>query len=241
MSQQVGIVAAFAAGLLSFLSPCVLPLVPAYISFMTGMSLAELSDNERSATRVMVPVLMFVAGFTITFVAMGASASALGGFVVSNKAVLTKVAGAVIILFGIVLLDVVPLPWLHRGGFDASGVRKYGRWAALAFGLAFPFAIGACAGPVYGAILTLALDSRSIAAGSLLLLVYSLGLALPFVLVSLLLGRMVGTLKWLAAHSRTVNRVAGAILIVMGVLMVSGLIYRLSGALQSLPWSRLIG
>jgi cytochrome c-type biogenesis protein len=219
----------------------VIPLIPAYVSFMTGMSLAELKDKDRPVGKILGPVLLFVLGFTIVFVAMGASASALGSFVSSYKDVLTKIAGAVIVVFGVILLDVIPLPWLHMGGIDAAGVRRFGPWAALAFGMAFPFAIGACAGPVYGAILTLALGTQSVGAGASLLLVYSFGLAVPFVAVSLLLERLVGTLGWLARHARTINRVAGVVLILMGLAMMTGLIEQAGSLLRTIPGLGSIG
>jgi cytochrome c-type biogenesis protein len=241
MNGQVGIVAAFAAGVVSFLSPCVLPLLPAYISFVTGMSLGELTGEDRHAVRILGPVLLFVLGFTLVFVALGASASVLGAMLDANRELLSRSAGVVVAIFGVVLLDVVPLPWLHVGGLNASGLRRFGPWAALALGLAFPFALGPCAGPVYGAILTLAIDTRSVASGALLLLVYSAGLAIPFVAVSLLLGRLASTLKWFGRHARTINRIAGAVLIVMGVAMATGLFGYVARFLQTLPLLDRIG
>jgi cytochrome c-type biogenesis protein len=241
MGQQVGIVAAFAAGVVSFLSPCVLPLLPAYISFVTGMSLGELTGEDRRTTRVLGPVLLFVLGFTLVFVALGASASVLGAMLNANRELLSRAAGVAIAVFGVVLLDVVPLPWLHGGGLNAAGFRRFGPWAAFALGLAFPFALGPCAGPVYGAILTLAIDTRSVSSGALLLLVYSAGLALPFVAVSLLLGRLAPTLKWFGRHAKVINRIAGVVLIVTGVAMATGLFGSVARFLQTLPLLDRIG
>lgn len=242
MGGGIGIAAAFVAGLISFVSPCVLPLVPAYVSFMTGMSLAELTGGERRASRVLGPVLLFIAGFTVVFVALGAGASALGFILNANKLLLTRVAGGVLVLLGIVLLDVVPLPFLHGGaGIDAATFRRFGPWASLVLGLAFPFALGPCAGPVYGAILTLAADSRSVGTGALLLLVYSVGLAVPFIAVSLVLGRLAGAVRWLGGHGKLVQRVAGAVLVVMGVAMLTGLIERAAPLLRAVPFLGGIG
>ncbi len=232
---QVGLVAAFLAGLVSFLSPCVLPLYPAYISFMTGMSVAELTDEDRHVGRVIVPVALFVAGFTFVFVALGASASALGSVLSANRQLLTRVAGGVIVVMGVLLLDVLPLRLPQLGSIDSRTFARYGRWAALALGIAFPFALGACAGPVYGAILTLAIDARSVGTGALLLFVYSLGLAVPFVVTSLLLERMTVALKWFSRHAKTVNRIAGVILVCMGVAMLFGVFDRLALVLRGLP------
>ncbi|MDH4139133.1 MAG: cytochrome c biogenesis protein CcdA [Coriobacteriia bacterium] len=222
MEDSVGIIAAFGAGVLSFLTPCVLPLLPVYIAFMTGMSVAELTAEDRSLKRILAPVLLFVAGFTVVFVALGASASVLGTFLQANKAILDKAAGVLLVILGVVLLDVLPLPWLRGGGVDASRFRRFGPAAAFVLGLAFPFAMGPCAGPVYGSILTLALRRETVAQGAQLLFVYSLGLALPFVLTSLLLSRLTPLLRWLSRHSRGIHRVAGGLLIVAGVLLLFG-------------------
>jgi cytochrome c-type biogenesis protein len=242
MGSQVSIFAAFGAGVISFLSPCVLPLVPAYISFMTGLSLAELTGADRRVSRVLGPVLLFVAGFTVVFVALGAGASVLGSLLVANKLLLTRAAGVVLVLLGIVLLDVVPLPFLHGGGgIDAAAFRRFGPAAAVALGMAFPFALGPCAGPIYGAILTLAVDSRSVGAGALLLLVYSIGLAVPFIVVSLLLARLAKTLRWIAAHSKAVQRIAGGVLVLMGLAMLTGLIEKAAPLLRAIPFLGGIG
>jgi cytochrome c-type biogenesis protein len=236
MGTQIGILAAFGAGFVSFLSPCVLPLIPAYVSFMTGLSLAELTDPDKRPGRVLGPVLLFVAGFTVVFVALGASASVLGALLTANKALLTRIAGGVLVILGVVLLDIVPLPFMRGGaGMDAAVFRRFGPAASVALGMAFPFALGPCAGPIYGAILTLAVDSRSVGTGALLLLAYSIGLAVPFVAASLLLARMAGTLRWLAARARAIQRVAGVILVLMGIAMVTGLIERAAPLLRSIP------
>lgn len=226
-SGTVGLLAAFAAGLVSFVTPCCLPLVPGYISFVTGLSLGELGAGERRTWDVLGPILLFVAGFTVVFVALGASASVLGAVLAQYRGLLTKVAGAVVFLFGLVLLDVLPVPWLRRGTHvDPARARGFGRLSAVALGVVFPFALGPCAAPIYGAILTLAVDSAQVGRGALLLLVYSLGLAVPFVLIGLLFGRLAGRLHWFARHARAIDRVAGAILMVVGVLVFTGLIER---------------
>jgi len=230
---QVGILAAFGAGLLSFLSPCVLPLIPAYVSFMTGMSLSDLRSEDRSPWRILGPVMLFVLGFTVVFVALGATASVLGSLLNANRTLLNRIAGVIIVLLGLVLLDIIPTAWLG-GGIDASSFRKFGPWAALALGLAFPFICGPCAGPVYGAILTMAANGRSVGAGSLLLLVYSAGIAVPFVAVSLLLGQLAGTLKFLNRHTRLIRRIAGGILVVMGLAVVFGVFDQFTVLLQKL-------
>jgi cytochrome c-type biogenesis protein len=242
VSPQISLVAAFAAGLVSFLSPCVLPLIPAYISFMTGMSLAELTSPQRRTARLIGPVLLFVTGFTVVFVALGAGASVLGSLLNANRVLLTRAAGVVVFLLGVVLLDMVPLPFLRGGsGIDASTFRRFGGWASLALGLAFPFALGPCAGPVYGAILTLAVDGRSVGAGSLLLLAYSIGLAVPFILTAVLLDRATVALTWLARRAKVINRIAGVVLVVLGLAMMTGLIDKAGVWLRAIPFIGSIG
>lgn len=236
MSTQISLAAAFVAGLVSFVSPCVLPLIPAYVSFMTGMSLAELTSPDRQRTKLLGPVLLFVAGFTVVFVALGAGASVIGALLNANRVLLTRVAGVVVLLLGVVLLDIVPLPFLRSGaGMDAAAFRRFGGWAGLVLGVTFPFALGSCAGPVYGAILTLAVDSRSVGVGSLLLLVYSIGLAVPFVVTALLLDRATVALKWLSRRAKLINRIAGAVLVMLGIAMTSGLVDRLGVWLRAWP------
>ncbi|MDO8915607.1 MAG: cytochrome c biogenesis protein CcdA [Coriobacteriia bacterium] len=236
MSASITLAAAFAAGLVSFLSPCVLPLIPAYVSFMTGMSLAELTSPDRRATKLLGPVLLFVAGFTVVFVALGAGASVLGSLLNANRVLLTRFAGIVLLLLGVILLDVVPVPLLRGGaGVNAATFRRFGGWASLVLGLAFPFALGPCAGPVYGAILTLAVDSRSVGVGSLLLLVYSIGLAVPFIATALLLDRAAVALKWLSRHAKLINRIAGAVLVAMGLAMITGFIDSVGIWLRAIP------
>jgi cytochrome c-type biogenesis protein len=242
MSTQVSLLAAFGAGVVSFLSPCVLPLVPAYISFVTGMSLEQVSAPKRRIGRILPPVLLFVAGFTAVFVALGAGASVLGSLLNANKVALTRFAGVVVFVLGFLLLDVVPLPALRRSvGVDAERLRSFGPLGSLALGLAFPFALGACAGPIYGAILTLAADGRSLGAGALLLFAYSLGLALPFVAVSLAIAQLGGALSWFKRHAVVVRRVSGVVLMAMGLAMAMGWLVPLTAFLRSLPLLRGIG
>ena len=236
--MNVTYVAAFVAGLVTFFSPCLLPLLPVYLSFITGMSAAELKESGRRTADVLVPILLFVLGFTVVFVALGASASALGAVLVKWKPVVERVAGIVAILLGVVLLDVIPLPFLHGGPVvDPAIARRFGGGAAFVLGLVFPFAIGPCSGPIYGAIILMAADARSLQAGAGLLAVYSAGLAVPFIAFGLLFATLAGRLAFFTRHAQAVNRVAGAILIVFGVLIATGLLSYLEIWLaQALPF-----
>ena len=224
---------AFAAGLLSFLSPCVLPLLPAYLSFMTGLTTAELSGEERSTARVVVPALLFVLGFSIVFVGLGASASLLGQFLDQYRAVIEKIAGVVVVAFGVLMLGIIRVPWLYgEVRADMGHARVFGRGAALVMGMAFAAGWTPCVGPILGIILALAGASGSATQGALLLLAYSAGLGVPFLLVALLFGRARPLLTWLGRHALAINRVAGVVLIVIGVLIFSGRLAVLGGYLS---------
>ena len=235
MSGSVGFLAAFSAGLLSFLSPCVLPLIPGYLSFMTGMSTAELAESERSTSRVLVPAVLFVLGFGIVFVAMGASASVLGQFLTAYRPVVEKVAGLAVIAFGVLMLGVLRIPGLYgEARADMSRSVSFGRGASVVMGMAFAAGWTPCVGPILGSILALAGASGSVGYGAALLLVYSLGLGLPFIGVALLFGRVRPLLAWLSRHSLMVNRVAGAMLIAIGLLIFTGKLAPLAGWLTGM-------
>lgn len=222
MDGQIGIAVAFGAGLVSFLSPCVLPLIPGYVSFMTGMSLGELESEERRIADVLVPSVLFVAGFTSVFVALGASASLLGSLLVAYRDPLTRASGVLIFALGFLMLGVVRVPWLYgEARFDMAKARSFGRWASFLAGMAFAFGWTPCVGPILGSILVLAGQSGHVGSGVVLLLAYSLGLGVPFLLVALLLGRLAGALVWLKRHSRAINRIAGVILMLLGIAIAT--------------------
>ena len=223
MPDLFAIGVAFAAGILSFLSPCVLPLIPAYLSFMTGLTSAELSDSQRDTARVLAPALMFVAGFSVVFVALGASASVLGDFLSQYRSAIEKIAGLAVIGFGVLMLGIVKVPWLYgEARVDMEKSRSFGRGAAFVMGMAFAAGWTPCVGPILGTILALAASTGSVGQGVLLLLAYSLGLGVPFILVAVLFGRVTGLMRWLGKHSLTINRVAGVLLIIVGVLILTG-------------------
>ncbi|MDZ4063184.1 MAG: cytochrome c biogenesis protein CcdA, partial [Coriobacteriia bacterium] len=209
MENSIGLVAAFAAGLVSFLSPCVLPLIPAYISFITGLSASELAEDKAPLRVVLAPSLLFVAGFSLVFVALGASASLLGAFLLAYRLLLVRIAGGALLILGFFMLGVIKVPWLYgEARFEMGRARAFGRGAALVMGMAFAFGWTPCVGPILGSILAVAGSSGSVGDGVLLLSAYSLGLGVPFVLVALLFGKLGGTLRWLSRRSLTINRVA---------------------------------
>jgi cytochrome c-type biogenesis protein len=218
----IGLLSAFAAGVISFLSPCVLPLVPGYVSFVAGSSLEDLRDGAAPRARSLVLAATFVLGFSVVFVALGASATALGSALLSYKLELGMIAGVVVVLFGLHLLGLTPLRLMNqeaRFHVDTSGGRAAG---AFLLGTAFAFGWTPCIGPVLGAILTLSASTADVAKGSLLLAVYSLGLGVPFLLAALFTGALLVRLRALGRAGRNLQRAAGGLLVAMGLLMVTG-------------------
>lgn len=230
---SIGFAVAFAAGVVSFLSPCVLPLLPGYLSFMTGIAVSDLG-SERSFKTVLGPSLLFVAGFTAVFTALGASASVLGSFLLDYRVFFERLAGVLIVGFGILMLGVIRVPWLYgEARVDMGRARTFGRGAAFVMGAAFAFGWTPCVGPVLGAILALAGTSADVGQGAALLLVYSLGLGIPFVATALLFGTAGPLLARLNRHALVINRVAGILLIMVGILILSGRFSALVGALTN--------
>lgn len=218
----IGLLAAFTAGMVSFVSPCVLPLVPGYVSFVAGSSLDELQGGRAARLHALGLAIVFVLGFSTVFVALGASATALGNLLLSYRYELGVVAGIVVVLFGLHMLGITPLRLMDRdtrfqpelgGGRIAS---------AFLLGVAFAFGWTPCIGPVLGAILTLSASTADVGKGTILLAVYSLGLGLPFLLAALFMGSLLQRLRALGRVGSTVQRVAGGLLLLMGLLMITG-------------------
>jgi cytochrome c-type biogenesis protein len=227
VTPTVGV--AFLAGVLSFLSPCVLPLVPTYLAYVGGSGAARRAVLLRNA-------LLFVLGFSLVFIAMGASASALGSLLREHRTVLMVVGGVIVVGFGLVMLGLVRLPFLYRDtrrpvGADAKPQTP---WGALALGSAFGFAWTPCIGPVLGGILTIAGASGTLASGVGLLAVYSLGLALPFLLAAVALEPFLRVSRGLRPYLPWVERAAGVLLVIVGVMMITGTFTALNAVLLRL-------
>lgn len=224
--QGVGLAVAFAAGLLSFLSPCVLPLIPSYVTFITGMSLDELTDaegeRERVRRAVLVHGMLFVLGFTIVFVILGASATFLGSLFAYASRWVERVGGVLLIAFGLYLLGALRLPGAGREWRVHLGDKPLGYLGTVLVGVTFGAGWTPCIGPVLGGILTLAATSGSVGGGVALLLVYSAGLAVPFLLAALLLQRFLGSMRRIGPWLPWVSRISGILLLVLGVLMLTG-------------------
>lgn len=221
MVEPVGIFIAITAGLLSFLSPCVLPLVPSYLSFVTGMTLDDLQEGgDRGA--VMIHSILFVSGFTLVFLLMGASASFLGQFFRLYEVWLARVGGAVILVFGLHLMGIFRIAPLLRERRVHLSDKPAGHVGTLAVGAAFGAGWTPCIGPVLGAILGLAGTSETVWQGTGLLLAYSLGLAIPFLLAALALDRFLATFKRFRRWIPIVEKASGALLVVLGLLLITG-------------------
>ena len=222
------VVAAFAVGFVSFVSPCVLPLVPGYLSAVSGVSIADMQTGEHQRSHVLVPALVFCASFTLMFVALGMTATGLGSTLRDHKATLDKVAGVMIIAMGVFFLLTPLVPTLNREWRPEQLIRKAGTGGPVIAGLAFAIAWTPCVGPTLASILSTAAIADSVAHGGVLLAFYSLGLALPFLLTAIAFDRATGAWKWLREHYLAVTCISGAILIVMGVLILTGEITRLN-------------
>ena len=207
------------AGFLSFLSPCVLPLVPGYVSLISGLSIEQLKEEGSGSGRaVFRGAVAFVLGFSVVFIALGAAASSVGAFLLNNKVLLYKIAGGIIIFLGLFLLGVFKLEALYREKrFHEAGGR--GLVGSFVLGLAFAFGWTPCIGPILGAILALAATRDTIAQGVFLLAIYSAGLAVPFLLTAVGLNRFLAFSRGFRRHLIWVERAAGALLIVVGVLI----------------------
>jgi cytochrome c-type biogenesis protein len=225
----LGLVVAFAAGLLSFLSPCVLPLVPSYIGFLTGMSLPEMSGRRRAARGHAV---LFVRGFSLVFMLLGASATALGRALNYYQVWLQRIGGVLIIAFGLVCLGVIKVGFLNQEHRLQMEHKPMGYLGSALVGMAFAAGWTPCIGPVLGGILGLAATSQDLGRGMLLLAVYSAGLAVPFLLAAVALESFLNWFQRFRRYLPWVMRITGILLIFVGVLMVTGEFTRLAGWLQ---------
>ncbi|HUH12802.1 MAG TPA: cytochrome c biogenesis CcdA family protein [Longimicrobiales bacterium] len=224
-AQSLGILVAFLAGLLSFLSPCVLPLIPSYASFITGMGLDELTTThggDERRRRMLTHGLLFVAGFSAVFIMLGASATLLGSFFFRNAAWIERIGGVLIIIFGLYLLGIPGLPGANREWRMHLADKPAGYAGTVLVGVAFGAGWTPCIGPVLGGILTLAATRESVGQGVFLLSVYSLGLAIPFLLATLALERFLSASTRFRRWLPWVSRVSGVLLIGVGILLLTG-------------------
>src|SRR3954470_22418644 len=227
----LGVLVAFAAGLLSFLSPCVLPLVPSYIGFLTGMTLPQVESRRRVA---LTHALLFVGGFSAVFVLLGASATALGRALNYHQVWVQRIGGALIVVFGLVSLGWIKSPLLSQDRRLQLEHRPVGYLGSALVGMAFAAGWTPCIGPVLGGILGLAATSGDVSRGMLLLAVYSAGLALPFLIAAVAVESFLDWFQRFRRFLPWVMRVSGVMLIVVGILLFTGEFTRLAGWLQGL-------
>jgi cytochrome c-type biogenesis protein len=235
----VEISAALIAGFFSFLSPCVLPLIPGYLSFISGISIEELTSKEKVGShyrRLLINTVFFVLGFSVVFVLLGAGASSIGHWLKQNIAIFNKVAGVLVFLFGLHVAGVFRLGALnYEKRFHLTGVKQKGILGAFLIGLAFAFGWTPCIGPILGSILTLAAQNGGSASqGIILLSFYSAGLGIPFILTALLFSYLISTFGFIKRHFRAVEIISGSLLMVVGVLMFFDMLQRISGMILDL-------
>lgn len=219
--QSVGYLAAFGGGLVSFASPCVLPIVPAYLSVITGLDISGVTGERPRLARIARDTGLFVSGFTLVFVLLGLTASALGQAVVHNHLVLTRVLGVVVIVMGLYLAGtlVLRLPALYGEARLHVAPSRLGPLAAPVAGAAFGFGWTPCIGPVLASVLSVAATRGSVAQGTGLLLAYALGLAVPFLAAGLAFGRLAGALGWVRRHFRALTLGSALLIVGFGVLL----------------------
>ena len=227
--SSFGIVIAFTAGLLSFLSPCVLPLIPSYVTFITGLSLEDVQKSRRAA---LIHSLLFVLGFTLIFLAFGATATALGQLLLYQRAWITRIGGLLIIVFGLYMLGVFNISLFSRERRVHIANKPVVYLGTLLVGVAFGAGWTPCIGPILGSILTYAASSADLARGLWLLLAYSLGLAVPFLLAAVAVERFLDFFGRMKRQMNWITRTSGVLMIVVGILMITNYFTVLAATLQ---------
>ncbi|NOX97181.1 MAG: cytochrome c biogenesis protein CcdA [Nitrospirae bacterium] len=236
MDQNISLFIAFSAGLLSFISPCVLPLIPSYVSYITGLSFRELTgENDRSRIRIITikHSLLFIAGFSTIFILLGASASFVGKVLLDYQNVIRKVGGVLIFLFGLYIMGLLRWNFLGREAKIRLSRKPRGLWGSYLVGNTFAVGWTPCVGPILGTILFYAGTTGSISSGIRLLTAYSLGLGLPLFITSLAINSLLIYFKKVQRHMRLVQVVSGIFLLVVGVLIFTNYFSILSSYLQA--------
>ncbi len=245
MIESVTLLAAFGGGLISFLSPCVLPLVPVYLSVITGLEVGEIRDGS-ALPRVARDTLLFIAGFSAVFILLGLSATAVGSVLFDNQSVITRVSGLIVLAMALFVLAslVLKAPWLYREKRFHPNLSRFGPFAAPVAGVAFGFGWTPCIGPVLTSILAIAAAQEGIGRGALLLAVYSAGLGVPFLVTGLAFGRLTGALGWVKRHFTGITIASSAALAGFGlILSLDRMLWvttQLQNALEAVGLERLI-
>ncbi len=213
---------ALLAGILSFLSPCVLPIVPPYLAYMSGVSLNELQNNTASRNRALLPALFFVMGLSTVFLFLGFTASAIGVVFLQFQGYFNTIAGILVMAFGLHFIGIYRIGFLDREARLDAGDRGGSAFGAYILGLAFAFGWTPCIGPQLGAILSIAASEASVARGTFLLGIYAAGLGIPFLLVAAFLPRLTGVMGWMKRHMERIEKVMGLLLWTIGLMMLTG-------------------
>jgi cytochrome c-type biogenesis protein len=231
---HLGLIAAFAAGVVSFLSPCVFPLVPGYLSYIAGTTVRDVQGETGARWRVSVHALFFVVGFALIFALLGAIASSIGATLNAHKLLLERVAGLLLVLFGLFLTGLVRLPVLSQESRVHVAAAEPALLRSALVGVAFGAGWSPCIGPVLGSILALAAAGTTLAQGVLLLVVYSLGLGIPFLLAALFVQGFARQARRVRRYFGVINGVAGGLLVLMGLLVYTGTLLRLASLFPGL-------
>lgn len=234
MNSELNVAVAFGAGLLSFLSPCVLPLVPGYLSFVSGVNVSGSRADGGAALAasrgtVVANSAMFVLGFSVVFVVLGATATALGSRLNEHLPLLGQIAGVMLVLFGLHMTGLIPIKALYREKRFQVSQKPLGLFGAFVVGCAFAFGWTPCIGPVLGGIMTLAASQEHLSQGIFLLLAYSAGLGVPFMLTALAINQFYRVFDAMKAHFRKVEIISGVLLMAVGVLIFTGSLSSLAG------------
>ncbi|MFT6025660.1 MAG: cytochrome c-type biogenesis protein [Ascidiaceihabitans sp.] len=233
---------ALVAGIVSFLSPCVLPIVPPYLAYMSGVSVSEMTDEKSAQRKAIVAALFFVMGLSTVFILLGFAASAFGAFFLQNQTLFAQISGVVIIIFGLHFIGVFRIPFLDREARIDAGDQGGSSFGAYVLGLAFAFGWTPCIGPQLGAILSLAASEGSVVRGTMLLAIYAIGLGLPFLLAAIFISRAMGVMNRLKRHMVMIERVMGGLLIVVGLALVFGAMSSMSfWLLETFPFLASLG
>ena len=213
---------ALLAGVVSFLSPCVLPIVPPYLAYMRGVSLSDLQNQQQGRNRAILPALFFVMGLSTVFLFLGFTASAIGAAFLQYQGYFNTIAGVLVMAFGAHFIGIYRISFLDREARLDAGDRGGSAFGAYILGLAFAFGWTPCIGPQLGAILSLAASEASVARGTLLLGIYAAGLGIPFLLVAAFLPRLTGVMGWMKRHMDRIEKMMGLLLWTIGLLMLTG-------------------
>lgn len=232
--ENVSLFAAFTAGIISFISPCVLPLIPAYLSFISGVSVEEMKSRDKKSQvlkKVSLNTILFILGFSVVFVALGASATFFGEFLLAKLSLFNKIAGVIIMILGVHLLGVFRIRFLDYEKRFHTKSRPLGLFGSFLVGLAFAFGWTPCIGPILAGILLVASNQDTVTKGVVLLSSYSLGLGIPFFVTAVSFHTFLSVFGWIKKHFRTVEIISGVFLIIVGFLIFIGSFSSLTGFL----------